>query len=150
MAVLDLRQLAQEAEQKSSPVESKEEQLVKRSVTFNVEYHDPDTGKVLEGQFTAQVLNADGKTKVGRILSNLAGRTKFDDMPDAWKAWADAVANCAVRLTDKPSWFDTKAGEDDQLLWAVYGRLLEHEQAFFRSNHAAGNGETEQPSVVIR
>lgn len=150
MAVLDLRQLAQEAEQKTAPVESKEEPLVKRTVDFQVEYQDPESGKTLSGQFAGKVLTADDKTKVGRILANLAGRTKFDDMPEAWKLWAEAIANCAIRLTDKPGWFDTKAGEDDRLLWAVYGRLLEHEQAFFRANNASGDGSPEQTGVVIR
>lgn len=149
MAVLDLRQLAQDADQAAVP-EKKEETLVRRTVEFHVDYTDPETGKTIGGLFVGKVLTADDKTKVGRILANLAGRTKFDDMPENWKMWAEAIANCAIRLTDKPSWFDTKAGEDDRLLWAVYGRLLEHEQTFFRANDAAGDGSSQQSGVVIR
>lgn len=149
MSTLDLRNLADAV--RDVPVQPTEKpELVARTVTFTVSYTVPQTGKVLSDSFTGTIVGREGKAIEGRIKALLAGRFRFDDMPEDWRWWASAVAYCEARLTVKPAWFVEHADEDERLLNAVYGRLLEHEQAFFRADVSEGAGEAERPVVVVR
>lgn len=126
------------------------EDIVGKDLEFEVQYRDPETGKFLVGQFVSRVPNASSKSRAGRIMAELAGNYRFDVMPEHWKVWALSVASCATQLVTKPKWFDEKAGEDDNLLFAVQGRLEDHAERYFRSAPSASEGEAERPSVVIR
>ncbi len=123
---------------------------VGREDTFTVDYLDPATGEKLTGLFTGRVPDADTKTRAGRIMARLAGETRYDDMPDVFRVWAWAMATCSTQLIKKPSWFDTKAGEDDALLFAVHGRLEEHASRYFRRDDLESDSAQGQPRVAIR
>jgi hypothetical protein len=149
MSTLDLRNLSDAV--RDEPVQHVEKpELVTRTVTFSVSYTVPQTGKVLSDSFTGTIIGREGRAKEGRIKALLAGRFRFDDMPEDWRWWATAVAYCEVRLTAKPAWFADHSDEDERLLQAVYGRLLEHEQAFFRADVSESDGAEERPVVVVR
>ena len=115
------------------PPAPEEDALVGREQAFEVRYKDPESLQLLTAVFVGRVGDKETKVLAGRIMAQLAGTSRFDDMPDGWKEWAEAVAVCATRLTTKPEWFDNKGPSDDALLFAVYGRLLEHERSYFRA-----------------
>lgn len=147
MSTLDLRNLSEAVRDTAVP-EPEKVALTERTVTFPVTYRTPQ-GKVLTGPFTGTIVGREGKATEGRIRALLAGRFRFDDMPEDWRSWATALAYCDVHLKEKPPWFEEHSSEDERLLWAVYGRLLEHEQAYFRSDLSQGSGEAEKPVVVV-
>lgn len=128
---LNLTKLAQAAQ--DMPAGVPEDELVGRERAFEVRYKDPESLQLLTATFVGKVGDKESKVLAGRIMSDLAGTSRFSDMPDGWQEWAEAVAVCATRLVSKPAWFDDKGPSDDALLFAVYGRLLEHERLYFRS-----------------
>ena len=127
-----------------------EEELVGRELAFEVQYFDPDTREFLVGQFVSRIPDNTAKQEAGRIMARLAGDYQFDVMPQHWKVWAAAVAFCSTQLPIKPDWFDVKALKDDDLLFAVQGRLEDHADRYFRPAPAKSEEEAERPRVVIR
>lgn len=140
---LDLRQLAQAAEQEvseakaePSPVDEREP-LTPRDISFSIEYDSP-TGEDLNATVRSVVLDADGRMAKTRVMQQLGRGLVFDTLPQEDRYRIDALSRVAVQLKDAPQWLIDAVGEDLDLLVNVNNTLLEHENRYFRGNLRKG------------
>ncbi len=115
---------------------------------FIVRYRTRD-GQVLEGEFVSHVLTVQEMIEVGRAKAVLSGGRPWEAIDPDTRTLIEATATCSVALKKQPGWFDTLAMKDPQILLAVYGEILAHEQRFFRTGLREGKEDQNAGMVEI-
>jgi hypothetical protein len=95
--------------------------------TFTVQYDDPDTGKLLNGQFTVKRASLGDLGQFGIIKSQLNGGQVVDRGID-WMN--EMIAFCQVTLADTPQWWDPINLYDQTLLVKVYNHVRSFQDSF--------------------
>lgn len=145
MSELNLRNLKQEAQEELSKESPKiEQKLTPRNLDIVIEYDAPD-GKTYKDTLVSSIVDSQGRMLMTRIVSRLASGMVFDDLPYIEKLRISALARATAQVKDPPEWFEKWVAEDDDLLFYLNEKLVEHETNFFRRNvEESEKGETKR------
>lgn len=162
MSEINLRSLKQEdltsfKDAISTTVDKKdtkeEEKLTPRELSIYIEYDTPE-GEKIKDNLISRIADADTRMSMTRIVSKLSAGMIFDDLPYLDRVRILALARCVTQIKDIPEWLNSWLATDDDLLFLLNQKLVEHETKFFRrDNSQSENGKTEArirfaPSVL--
>lgn len=162
---MDLVELKRKEEEKEAAAKSKKTKLkdlgkapekkpeseiaaTKRKETIKISYENED-GKVLTSECTSLVMDSDMRLRFERIQSELAQGINFAQVGYDVMQRHQGLARIIVQLQDAPEWVLKAAGEDLVFCYELGGRLVKHENMFFRYPNAYGEGETGSPRFSI-
>ena len=134
---MDLRNLAQGGDKP----------LRQRSETWNLTYTDP-AGVEHSGICVSTIPDGDGRIEIARKMSRLC-QGSWESLPSDEAYRLRALATLSIQLSESPDWVNRWSVEDDELLFALYGRALRHMNAWFLGDGEAGEGEEAKPRVVF-
>lgn len=151
MSELNLRNLKQEVKAESTSFESiikekveepVEAKLTPRELNINIEYDTPE-GKIITDTLVSRILDADTRMQMTRLVSRLSAGMLFDELPYLDRVRLLALARCFTQIKDLPAWAEEWLAVDDDLLFLLNAKLVEHETKFFRrDNSQSEEGQT--------
>lgn len=147
MSELNLRNLKQEAQEELSKEKESpkiEQKLTPRNLDIVVEYDAPD-GKTYKDTLVSSIVDSQGRMLMTRVVSRLSSGMVFDELPFVERLRISALARATAQIKDPPEWFEKWVAEDDDLLFYLNEKLMEHETNFFRRNsEESEKGETKR------
>lgn len=143
---------------KIDDVPSSAEKKLSFTKTFNVQYNDPDSGKLLMGTFTVKRATLGDLQQHGIIKAQMCGGQNVDRGID-WMN--EMISFLQVVLTDVPQWWDPTNLYDQTLLVMVYNHVRSFQDSFRvrrvgEQRSAAPNdgstpaGDAVAPAVVVQ
>jgi hypothetical protein len=123
--------------------ESGLEDFTKPQAVFNIDVVDRVTGKRYTGAFRAKAPTLADNTTIGLVSAMRAGGSPWDSIPPVVRRRIEVLATFEVLLVGRPPWFNDPSsfyGED--VISAVYEKILQHWHVFFRSGPDPGRSES--------
>lgn len=118
-----------------------------REWTFELDVTD-SRGTQWTGTFTNRILNVGEQQSVHTISARLAGGVPYETLSPAAVRLNEALAHMAVSLAAPdgtfrgPAWArDLRTQDDVALVGAVFDKVVEHENAFFRLQPSQEGGQ---------
>lgn len=112
---------------KIDDVQSSADKKLAFTKTFTVQWTDPDTGKVMVGQFTVKRATLGDIQQHGILKAQYNGGQNVDRGID-WMN--EMISFCQVTLTDVPQWWDPVNLYDQTLLVKVYNHVRAFQDSF--------------------
>lgn len=135
---MDLRSLSTKSEQRLTP----------RAQTWNLTYTAPN-GQSFSGACVSTVPDGDGRIEIARKMARLCeGSWESLPMDEAYRL--RALSTLSIQLSEAPDWVNKWSVEDDELLFALYGRALKHTTAWFLGTGESGEEDEAKPRVVFQ
>ena len=132
----------------SAAPKASDAEVTPRERSFEMRYRAPD-GTQHVGRLTSRVLTAQQRREAGRIAALQAG-APWEQLPAATREEIFATNIVARQLLEpRPTWFDSWAAEDVDLLFAAYAVCVEHTQAFFRGYPGQGGSDEGEARVAV-
>jgi hypothetical protein len=97
----------------------------------------------------AHVLDEEARIQRGRDLVKAAGDITFDDLPAASRIRLWMLTTVRLSLKDCPAWLNTRMGQHDELLFAIFEEVDALERAYFRRNMGASESNEERATFSI-
>jgi hypothetical protein len=107
--------------------------------TFTINYQSELDGHVYEGQFTTKKMSIKDMGRLGVVKSQLNGGYYFNEdnpgvgIDETTDATNNMLAHFEICLLQKPSWWNLDEIYDLGILGAVYRKIVDFENSFFRS-----------------
>lgn len=143
----DLREAVQSTvvnPEEAKPEEKEEDKPDERRnevYPFQFEYKD-DNGKVWKGGFVNHALNIGTKGRVGIAFSALNGGQPISSIPSDTLLSHRAIAHMTFSLKERPPWAKNLATLfDEEIIYALFAEVAEHERVFHGRAAAPGDGE---------
>lgn len=121
--------------------------LPKKESTFDFEYQGITTGREYKGQFTVKcVLNMAMKHQLELEKTRLMA--DYNNPSDGLAGLAVILSKLRIHIIDAPEWWQQSRGgmaiEDEDLLVALYDRILEAEEKWREKVRSKGTKAQEQ------
>jgi len=125
-----------------------EPDFTKRESVWTIDVTEPGSGKRFVGTFTSQVPSLRGQDEIALLAAQLAGGVAYQAIAPAARYRMQMFAAFTVMLLKRPDWFSQPAEflEEDVPL-AVYDRMTEHIQTFFRRRAPQAGGAAADAGV---
>lgn len=126
--------------------------FTKPIAVWPVDVVEKHTGKRFAGTFRSQMPRVKERNLIGLVIARMIGGSPYDSVPPVVRQRLEMLATFEVVLTERPAWFrDPESFFADDVLWEVYGRILEHFTTFFRSkpSQGGGGGANEEPDRPV-
>lgn len=119
-----------------------------RAQNWNLTYTAPN-GETFSGVCVSTVPDGDGRIEIARKMARLCeGSWESLPMDEAYRI--RALATLSIQLTESPAWLNKWSVEDDELLFALYGRALKHSTAWFLGDGGSSEEAETKPRVVFQ
>jgi len=118
---------------------------IARTKQFWISFRSELDGQLYEGQFTTKKLSIKDLAAIGVRKVQLNGGYYYDeDRPgvgvDPQTDWMNSmISHLEIALIQAPMWFNVKEMIDGKLLGAVFEKVMEFENSFFRSSGESAN-----------
>tara|TARA_B100000575_G_scaffold294646_2_gene312631 strand:+ start:5909 stop:6373 length:465 start_codon:yes stop_codon:yes gene_type:complete len=137
---MDLRKIADNADEPQQSVKKAEKPLTSREIQFTLLY-DSGAGE-REAVLTSRVMTGDERFKASRIAADIAGRP-WNLLPVNVQVHAVSLGTIAVQLRDCPDWVLNAAQEDEELAVMLFTSCRGHDDRWYkRSGQEGTEGET--------
>jgi len=105
--------------------------------------------EIKQHTLTLRLLSFEERTYAARLVAAELGGMPWESFPEDEREGARARAYCRVAWPNEPPWLQQAFRDDDEFSVALYGRLKELRDAYFRGDHGAGEAATVEPRVVF-
>lgn len=122
--------------------------LTPRELTFRASWESPVTGLVETHEIVSRVPMGDEHARMARTAVAFAGGTPLDMFSAPDREYFQAQGRAFVQIRD-PSDRVRELLYEPAFLFAVVGRLVEHERRFQLRGRSPSDGAPPQPSVVV-
>lgn len=132
-------------EQRAEAVgEAKDSDFSKPVAWFTVDVIEPSTGRRFAGKFLAAIPTIDEREEIYLAVSRRTGGLPWASLPDLARTRLEMLATFPIVLRKRPEWFNAPGSFRDQVVpEAVYGRILDYFQEFFRPRADSAGGSEE-------
>lgn len=121
---------------KASEVEQDDDPRNKPAYTFQLDYTDT-RGFRWAGTFTSNILTIGQRQQVGIIRARLAAGLDASKLDAETTLLNEALATLTMALSAQPEWAqDLLSLTDPDIIYLIYGKVLDHENYFFRRGSA--------------
>ena len=130
-------QVEQIKETLKEEIKKEEPKFVSREEEISF-FYAQDNGTNKPYQITSRVLNGEGRTKMARIQTGLAGGLPFETLPVDEQGRITCIARIATQIKDCPEYLLEIASEDLDFCFELATQLVRHEMRYFRGIDSEG------------
>lgn len=139
-----LARVRDEEVRKEALEEAKDSDFTKQLAWFTIDVVEPSTGKRFSGKFLSKIPALDAREEIGLTVAHRSGGLPYNALPEGTRYRLEMMATFPVMLSKRPDWFKSPgAFLDAAVPAAVYAKLLEHLDVFFRPRPDTGGSGQE-------
>lgn len=142
---LDIREVEKKVDARIQELKPKD--FAERIESFEVNYQDGK--KIKKTTLQSKIMDADARSKYDRVLASLSEGVAFDNLPLETRNRYICLARLVCQVIKSPEWLLEKASEDIEFCFALGGKLVSHEQRYFRYYDAKDETTPSAPRFSI-
>jgi len=120
--------------------------LTKQEAAWPLTVTDPVTERELTGTFVSRMPTLRGQTEFDLMAGRLCAGVPWECIPPTTQARNRMLGQFSVILKERPDWFaDPERFFTEDVCAAVYAKIIEHWNTFFRPGRGTEGGSAEGP-----
>lgn len=118
--------------------------LTKQEAAWTLTVTDPVTEKELTGTFVSRMPTLKERTLANLLAAQQCGGVAWDSIPPETRTSVRRLAEFTLFLKERPAWFaDPESFFTEHVQLAVYSKIVEHWNTFFRHGRSTDGGPAE-------